>query len=254
MKAVPLALVMLVGCSEPDGEPIEHPPDMHLVTITKSGAGEGSVTGDGIDCGADCTESIAADTVLTLTASALGAAQFRTWTAGNCATLTTCEITVTGDLTIDARFAEPTKIGQVDALGETSSAAEDTLFGAAIEVTKPYTLLSFGIHIVEGGSNGQLALYADVGGAPGALVAETAPTLLVTGDNEIPAIAPIALAVGTYWIMNLYETRTFIPVSTSDPTRVIRFTRHPFGTPLPTTFPAGTNGMGERYSHYLSVE
>lgn len=79
--------------------------------ITKSGTGTGAVTSSpaGINCGADCTESYAADTLVTLTAAADSGSNFAGWTgdAGACGSSTTCAVTMDQARTINAEFALP---------------------------------------------------------------------------------------------------------------------------------------------------
>ncbi|WP_295451134.1 CARDB domain-containing protein, partial [uncultured Thiodictyon sp.] len=72
-----------------------------LLTVTKAGTGSGTVTGAGIDCGTDCTESYPKGTAVTLVASAAIDSTFTGWSPDTCASAfaltanTTCTATFT---------------------------------------------------------------------------------------------------------------------------------------------------------------
>jgi hypothetical protein len=79
----------------------------YLLTVAKTGSGSGTVTGTGISCGADCTESVPAGTQVSLTATASGGSVFTSWAgcdslsgAGN----SVCAVTVTAARTVTATF------------------------------------------------------------------------------------------------------------------------------------------------------
>lgn len=76
------------------------------LTVTKSGSGAGTVNATGIACGADCMETVPYGTTLALTAVASGspstASTFGAW-SGAC-TGSTCTVTVTSDMTVNASF------------------------------------------------------------------------------------------------------------------------------------------------------
>ncbi len=65
------------------------------VTLTVTKTGNGQVTGNGITCGTDCTEDLAPNTQVTLTATPTSSTIFQSWT-GDC-TGTTSPLTVTMD-------------------------------------------------------------------------------------------------------------------------------------------------------------
>ena len=60
-----------------------------LLTVSKSGTGAGTVssTPAGIHCGADCTETLAFGTAVTLTADASTGSVFTGWSGGGCSGL-----------------------------------------------------------------------------------------------------------------------------------------------------------------------
>jgi Divergent InlB B-repeat domain/WD40-like Beta Propeller Repeat len=78
----------------------------HLLTVNKTGTGQGNVRSqpDGITCGADCTETYAAGTVVTLTARARDGSVFAGWSGACTGTASTCQVTMTVAKTVTARF------------------------------------------------------------------------------------------------------------------------------------------------------
>jgi len=80
----------------------------YLLTVSTAGPGSGSVTSSppGIDCGADCTESYAAGTVVTLTAAPGASSTFEGWSGGSCSgTSLVCQLTMDTARSATATFA-----------------------------------------------------------------------------------------------------------------------------------------------------
>jgi hypothetical protein len=75
------------------------------LTVTKAGTGSGTVTSTpaGINCGADCTESYAGDTSVTLAQSALSGSVFVGW-SGSCSGTGPCVVTMDQAKTVTATF------------------------------------------------------------------------------------------------------------------------------------------------------
>jgi hypothetical protein len=75
------------------------------LTVTKAGTGSGTVTSTpaGINCGADCTETYAGDTSVTLAQSALSGSVFVGW-SGNCSGTGACVVTMSQARTVTATF------------------------------------------------------------------------------------------------------------------------------------------------------
>ncbi len=76
------------------------------LTVSKDGTGSGTVSSApaGINCGGDCTEDYAADTVVTLTATAADGSEFTGWTGGGCSGTGTCVVTMSSAQSVTATF------------------------------------------------------------------------------------------------------------------------------------------------------
>ena len=81
-------------------------PINHELTVTKSGDGAGTVTSNpaGIDCGADCAETLRQGTVVTLTPAAAPGSQFVRWDGACTGTTFECTVTMDAAKTVTARF------------------------------------------------------------------------------------------------------------------------------------------------------
>ncbi|MBL9014318.1 MAG: InlB B-repeat-containing protein, partial [Myxococcales bacterium] len=75
----------------------------YAVTVTKAGAGMGTVTGSGINCGTTCTMMVDHGTMLSLTATPANLSVFAGW-GGACSGTASCTVTVTGPTAISASF------------------------------------------------------------------------------------------------------------------------------------------------------
>ncbi len=86
-------------------------PIQRTLTVTKTGSGSGTVTGLGVDCGADCNETVNNGTSLILTATADPSFFFTGWAVSGSPPVTcpgtgTCTITLDSNRTVTATFAE----------------------------------------------------------------------------------------------------------------------------------------------------
>ncbi|MGE0453570.1 MAG: FG-GAP-like repeat-containing protein [Vicinamibacteria bacterium] len=78
----------------------------HVLSVTKSGAGAGTVTSSpaGIDCGSDCSEAYASGSLVTLTATPSAGSTFAGWSGGGCSGTGACSVVMTASTTVAAAF------------------------------------------------------------------------------------------------------------------------------------------------------
>ena len=74
------------------------------LTVLKGGNGGGTITGTGINCGSDCTESYPSGTMVTLTATPLYASTLTGWTNCDSPSGDTCTMTMSTSKTVTANF------------------------------------------------------------------------------------------------------------------------------------------------------
>jgi hypothetical protein len=84
---------------------IQQTQQQYTLTVTKAGTGTGSVTSApaGISCGTDCSESYAANTAVTLSASPDASATFSGW-SGACSGTSSCSVTMSAARSVAATF------------------------------------------------------------------------------------------------------------------------------------------------------
>ncbi|MFA5349392.1 MAG: VWA domain-containing protein [Candidatus Paceibacterota bacterium] len=90
------------------------------LTVDKSGTGTGAITGSGIDCGDDCTESYGDNAEVTLTANPLSDSNFNGWTGDCSGTESTCQITMNSNKNVGAEFSSTGEVA-----GEATSTEEN---------------------------------------------------------------------------------------------------------------------------------
>jgi Divergent InlB B-repeat domain len=76
----------------------------YTLTVTKSGAGTGSVSSIGIACGNTCSASIPSGTPVTLTAAPNTGSTFAGWSGACSGTATTCNVTMSAAESVSATF------------------------------------------------------------------------------------------------------------------------------------------------------
>jgi hypothetical protein len=101
----------------------------HMLAVSKSGTGSGTVTSDpaGIDCGSTCSNQFADGTPVTLTATPATGSVFTGW-SGDCST-DPCQLTIDADKTVTATFALQTKTLSVSTAGSGSGSVSSNPAG-----------------------------------------------------------------------------------------------------------------------------
>jgi subtilisin family serine protease len=77
-------------------------PASYTLTVSRAGSGAGTVSGSGINCGATCSQTYAAGSVVTLTATPDSGSVFTDW-SGDCSS-TTCTVTMNAARSVVANF------------------------------------------------------------------------------------------------------------------------------------------------------
>lgn len=89
--------------------------------------GGGTVTGDGINCPADCTQDYAEGTVVELTAAANDGFEFVNWTDDAAGTALTVEVTMDEGYSITANFTIPSERVELEFRGSLAKGERETL-------------------------------------------------------------------------------------------------------------------------------
>jgi M6 family metalloprotease-like protein len=102
-----------------------------ILSVTKAGAGQGTVTSypDGIACGATCSFSFDAGQSVTLAVSASAGSAFSGWSGCDSLTGNNCNVTMNDDRGVTATFAVPTYLLTVNKLGQGSGTVTSTPLG-----------------------------------------------------------------------------------------------------------------------------
>ena len=103
----------------PIGEPVDAngcplPPIEWTLDVTNSGGssgGSGGITGQGIACPGDCTETYVDGTQVTLTGTATGGSSFAGWSQ-DCSGMSTCDLTMSADRLATGTFDAPSDEGE----------------------------------------------------------------------------------------------------------------------------------------------
>ncbi len=84
------------------------PPVLFNLAVSKSGTGGGTVTSSpaGINCGADCSESLEDGSSVTLTAKPTTGSSFAGWSGAGCSGTSTCTVTMSAARAVDAKFTK----------------------------------------------------------------------------------------------------------------------------------------------------
>ena len=169
--------------------------------LTTASVGSGTITGEGIDCGSDCSEGFKTGDVVLLSATPSAGHTFTGW-SGACSGTGTCTVTMSQARSVTATFAP-------DSLGCTifGTAASDVLVGTTAADTicgfggndylrgdngADVLLPGGGNNVIDGGGSSDTISYADVSGP---VVVDLA-TKTVTGAGS-DKLSGVESALGT---------------------------------------------------------
>lgn len=79
-------------------------PSPSTLTVTRRGSGSGIVTGSGITCGSDCSETVASGSSITLAAVPASGASFTGWSGCDVSNGAECNVSMTANKTVTAIF------------------------------------------------------------------------------------------------------------------------------------------------------
>lgn len=199
-------------------------------------------------------------TVGTFTANAYGSAQLDVVAPSTIMTPSLWFQAVTGGAQVakSAAWREavsppgPYEIGHVDAMPGVVQLGAGQLIGERLRISDPVTLEAFGMILSSSGGFGALALYADVGGAPGPLAAYSVPFWVSGGTQQEPPQNPTTLAPGDYWLMASFDQDTDV-FAAPNGGRVVAYAPHALLAGLPDPFPAAQTAIGGGFNFYLAV-
>jgi len=172
-------------CSYGTGPLIKTDPASIMLSVIKSGNGSGTVTSTsvGINCGTDCTEIYARDTVVTLLATPATGSLFNGW-AGACIGNGSCQVSMDASKNVIATFTPDTYTYTITA---TSSGYGGSISPASQIVALGKTT-SLSIAPLNGYSIGEVT------GCNGSLTSTTYTTGPITGDCSIT----VSFALNSY--------------------------------------------------------
>jgi hypothetical protein len=146
------------------------------------------------------------------------------------------------------------QFGITTSAGANDSSDSGYINGSNAAVTTPGTLKSLSVYVGSTAANAhvRLALYADAGNRPGALVAQSGEAVATSGWNTLPVAAGPAVAAGMYWIVaqtdnaaTVYRIATGLPAGTFE-----GWTVFAYGA-FPASMAAGwTNVPGQAFDMY----
>lgn len=130
--------------------------------------------------------------------------------------------------------------------------AANTLAGQTVTTDTATVLMRIGVIPQTGGYNGRLALYANSGGAPAALLAATSLTQISGTAQEIRVVTPTQLAQDTYWVMANFDAAAPIKRSATNNT-TIRFITLATSAALPDPIVSPQTSTNRVLNYYLVV-
>ena len=156
-----------------------------------------------------------------------------------------------GPQTVDVLFRVAGFAGSTTQGASSINVGANTLFGMPFTTVAPIVLASMNFYVtapLTAGTQGRVAIFADAGGSPGALVASTEAQTVVIGRNE--AVMSLGLPAGAYWLMVVFDNTTYLSYNAVAATN--KFVSHTFGNAMPNPFP-GTHSTiaGAQFSWFL---
>jgi len=142
--------------------------------------------------------------------------------------------------------------GHPTPLGGSGTYTAPALCVRPVTVTTGGTLIDIGMIGITTGVDVVMGLYADSGGAPGALVAGSPEVPLLNGPVVVP-VPSTAISAGAYWIAAEFSATASVE---EDPSATVTAycSSTAFVPILPNPFPASTSYAGRVANWYVLVE
>jgi hypothetical protein len=228
----------------------------HLLTVAPAGAGSGTITGSGIQCGSDCSEEVDYGSSVRLYAVADAGSWFTEWSQPSCGRAIPCFVTVTATRTVTATFVPVSRVGNATPFSQPFNLPRDQATAQQIVVTSVGTVHGLGLIAMGTGPVwARLGLYADSANLPGALLAETGITTFDTGGSERAlSTGPLALSAGTYWIAANVSAPTTVGANFNLPSSLTTGRLWPYSLGFPNPFAGSVAGAGQGLNFYLLME
>ena len=196
-----------------------------LLTVTKSGTGAGTVTGTGIACGADCSESVAPNTLVALTATATAGSTFIAWSGGGCSGSGACNVTMSVAQTVNAQFdlvVVPTFLLTVSKSGTGAGTVSAVGIACGADCTEPFAQNTIVVLTATAAAGSTFAGWSG-GGCAGVLTCRVTVSAAVTVTaqfNLVQVQAPVtAVTVPTLNPLLLLLLATILAVMVAAPSR-----------------------------------
>ncbi len=163
--------------SRPNGGTLP-PPPVDTFTLTVARSGNGSVTGAGINCGGDCSETVDSGTIITLSATPTTGNTFANW-SGACTGTGACNVTMNAAKTVNATFNPITYSVNVTRVGNGTVSGGTISCGATCQ-----NVFNYGTTVTLNAA--PLAGYTFTGWS-GACTGTAACTLTMNGNRDVTA-------------------------------------------------------------------
>ena len=127
------------------------------------------------------------------------------------------------------------------------------ILGTKYTLASAGTLTGLSMNGVGGsGSNVQMALYADNGGVPGALLVTSAAGAVTAGTVTL-AVTPMALAAGDYWQMAIFDVGGAVTTIDYNNSEVVYYTSSSYGSALPANGAGFVSYTGQKFNYWMNI-
>lgn len=164
------------------------------LTVTKAGAGSGTVSGSTISCGSTCSKSsISSGTSITLTATPATGSTFTGWSGGGCTGTGSCTVTILTNTTVTATFSSATQV-----LNGSCGVLENTcLGGTLLDVTDTSTQKKWSCVGLNGGTTAScsVAITTDPSNPQSGTTDTTLPSITITAPQNNASVSGTAVVL-----------------------------------------------------------